>query len=366
MNHGDGSERTNPRVAILYPVPFGDNGIFGGGERYAFELAKALARRTPTRLVTFGPRASRETFDGLEVRIRRPLKYLSGHKSNPLAFGQLLDLQDVDVIHCVRWNTFVTDMAILYAKATGKKVFITDIGGGSSLTLTRLLPLGRLVDGFLLIAEQGGRQFEEFRSKWHIIHAGIDTDRFKPRADAMREGVLFVGRLLPHKGINYLIEAMDAHTPLTVVGRPYHPEYWRLLQELSAGKNVRFITDASDEELVRRYQSCAIKVFPSVYDTIYGHHTDLPELLGFTAMEAMSCAMPVIASDVGGLSEVLADGVTGFLIPPNDAPAIREKLRLLFGTPELLARLGEAGRQRILERFTWDAVARKCLDAYSQ
>jgi glycosyltransferase involved in cell wall biosynthesis len=159
---------------------------------------------------------------------------------------------------------------------------------------------------------------------------------------------------------------MDQQTPLTVVGRPYHSEYWQLLQHLSVGKNIKFITEASDEDLIRNYQSCAIKVFPSVYDTVYGDHTDLPEYLGFTAMEAMSCEMPVIASDVGAMSEVVADGITGFLVPPNNPSAIREKLRLLLGAPKLRSRLGEAGRDRILEHFTWHAVAAKCLNAYSQ
>ncbi len=68
----------------------------------------------------------------------------------------------------------------------------------------------------------------------------------------------------PIKGVNYLIEAIGADVPLTVVGRPYQEKYYELLQQLSIGKNVTFVTDASDEEVIRRYQSSAVMVFPSV------------------------------------------------------------------------------------------------------
>jgi glycosyltransferase involved in cell wall biosynthesis len=355
-----------PRVAIVYPIPFGDEGIFGGGERYALELAKALAKRTPTRFITFSSRPRRETIDGLEIQVYRPLKYMRDQKTNPLSLGFLRGLFDVDVVHCVFWNSLMIDFANIFAQVTGKKIFVTDVGGGGNITLLNWLPLAKWVDGYLLIAEQGGKQFESFRSKWHIIYAGINTERYQPDPVAKREGIGFVGRLLPHKGVNYLIEAIDADMPLTIVGRPYHEEYFQLLKQLSVGKKVTFITDASDEDVVKCYQTSAVNVFSSVNDTIYGDHTDLPELLGFTAMEAMACGTPVIVTNVGGMSEVVVDGVTGYLVPPNDPAAIRAKLRLLIENPSLARQLGEAARHRILERFTWDRVAERCLDAYSQ
>jgi D-inositol-3-phosphate glycosyltransferase len=80
----------------------------------------------------------------------------------------------------------------------------------------------------------------------------------------------------------------------------------------------------------------------------------------------MACGTPVIVTNVGGMSEVVVDGVTGYLVPPNDPAAIRAKLRLLIENPSLARQLGEAARHRILERFTWDRVAERCLDAYSQ
>jgi glycosyltransferase involved in cell wall biosynthesis len=364
-SHQISTKGDRPKVAVVYPIAFGEGGIFGGGERYAIELAKALAQKTPTRFITFGDQPRREMIDDLDIRICKPMTHLHGQRTNPVSFGFLKHLVDADVIHCTFWNSLMTDFAAVTGELLRKKVFVTDVGGGGSISLQRWLPVNRTVDGFLLIAEQGGGAFKDYRSKWSTIYAGIDVERYKPDPEAKRRGVVFVGRLLPHKGINYLIEGIDHDVPLTIVGRPYHQQYFELLQSLAADKKVTFVTDASDEQVVRFYQSSEVMVFPSVNDTIYGDHTDLPELLGFTAMEAMACGTPVICSDVGAMSEVVIDCVTGHLIPPNDPAAIREKLRLLIGSPGLAAKFGEAGRQRILELFTWDRVAERCLAAYT-
>jgi glycosyltransferase involved in cell wall biosynthesis len=364
MGLSDRSGR-RPRVAVVYPILFGDDGIYGGGERYALELARALARRVPARLITFAAQAARRHEDGLEIRVYRPLGHVQGARFNPLSLGFTAALRDVDVVHCLSWNTLVTDLALLAAGALGKRAFVTDVGGGAGVTLVRWLPIARLVDGFLLIAPQGGEPFERFRSRWHIIYAGIDVERYRPDLARPRGGVLFVGRLVPHKGINYLIEAVEPGVPLRIVGRPYDPEYFRLLQRLAAGKDVTFVTDAADEAVVREYQGCAVAVLPSVNTNVYGDTTALPELLGFAAMEAMSSGAPVIASDVGGLAEVVVDGVTGFLVPPNDPQVLRARLRQLLADPALATRMGAAARQRIVERFTWDEVANRCLAAYA-
>jgi glycosyltransferase involved in cell wall biosynthesis len=358
--------RSTPRVAVVYPAPFGAEGFFGGGERYALELASALARRVPTRLVTFAARERRERIGDLEICVHRPLRYVRGARFNPLSFGFLRDLADVDVVHCASWNTLVSDFAVLWGKLTGKRVYVTDVGGGASFTLAGWLGLGRLVNGFLLIAPQGGHSFERWRSRWSVILAGIDTQRFAPRAEVPREGVLFVGRLVPHKGVDVLIQAVDAGVPLRIVGRPYDHGYYELLRGLARGKRVVFITDASDDQIVSYYQSAAIAVLPSVTRTVYGERAPLPELLGFALLEAMSCGAAVVCTDVGALAEVVVDGECGYVVPPGDIAALRDRLQRLLQQPALAARLGGAARRRIEDRFTWERVAQRCLQAYAQ
>lgn len=356
---------TRPRVAVVYPIPFGHQGLFGGGERYALELARALAPRVPTRLVNFANAPRRFTESGLETRTFQPIRYVGG-RNNPLSLRFLTALRDVDVIHCTSWNTLPTDFAILFARAFGKKVFVTDVGGGAGRTLTRRLRLARRVDGFLIIAAAGIGQLHPYRDRTRIIYAGIDTNRYKPDPLAQRSGALFVGRLLPHKGIDTLIEAVSPETPLRIVGHPYHAEYFRDLQRLALGKNVSFITDASDDEVLRYYQTSAVSVLPSVHKNVYGGYTQLPELLGFAAMEAMACATPVVCTRVGGLHELVEEGVSGFLVPPNNPQLLGQRLRLLLHNPEQAANIGAAAQRRIEQEFTWDRVAERCLTAYAR
>jgi len=355
----------SPRVAVVYPIPFGEKGIFGGGERYAFELARALARRTPTRFVSFGSEARRTDEGPLEISIHRTLRHIRKERINPFNLTFLADLKSADVIHCGVWNTLATDLSVLLAKVTGRKVFVTDVGGGASFTLVRWLPIERWVNRFLFIAEQGSGHLLNRRDRWSILYAGIDIDRFRPADGARREGVLFVGRLLPHKGVDVLIQAVDPGVPLRIVGRRYHDEYFALLQRLAEGKDVTFVTDATDDQIVDFYRTAAVSVLPSVNRTVYGDYTPLPELLGFTAMEAMACGTPVVVSRVGGMSEVVDDGVTGYLVPPSDPEKLRDRLRLLLGDPELARRMGGAARRRIEDLFTWDRVAQRCLEAYA-
>jgi alpha-maltose-1-phosphate synthase len=358
--------RHPPRIAVLYPIPFGPGGIFGGGERYAVQLARTLARKVPTRLVTFGEKPARERVGELEVVTHRAWAYPRGERMNPLSLGFLRSLWSADVIHCTAWNTLCTDLATLFGHLRGKRVCVTDVGGGASLTLGGKLPLLRWIHRFLLIAPQGGAQFAAYRDRWSLIYAGIDTERYSPPAVADRRGVLFVGRLLPHKGIDVLVRAVPAGTPLTVVGRPYQPEYYQHLQELARGKDVTFVTAASDEEIIAFYRAAAVAVLPSVERTLYGDFSPLPELLGFTAMEAMSCGAAVIVTRVGGLPELMRDGETGYLVEPGNVAELEERIARLLADPALAARLGAAARRRIVEHFTWDSVAERCLEAYAQ
>jgi alpha-maltose-1-phosphate synthase len=101
-----------------------------------------------------------------------------------------------------------------------------------------------------------------------------------------------------------------------------------------------------------------------VEQTCYGRTVRVSELLGLVALEAMASGTPVIASRVGGLAEVVQDGQTGFLVPPGDVSALRERLDQVLRDPTLAQRLGDNARALVLERFTWSQVAQRCLAAY--
>ena len=120
----------------------------------------------------------------------------------------------------------------------------------------------------------------------------------------------------------------------------------------------------SDAELVAEYRRAACVVLPSVYRDRDGGETRVPELLGQTLLEAMACGTPVVCTRVASLPEVVDDGITGIIVPPNDPAALGAAIRWLRDHPAEAVRLGAAGRARVLDRFTWDRVVRQCLAIY--
>ena len=89
-------------------------------------------------------------------------------------------------------------------------------------------------------------------------------------------------------------------------------------------------------------------------------------LLGLVALEAMAGGTPVIASRLGGLPEIVEDGVTGYLVPPGDVSALRDRLTQLLADPAAVAQLGSNGRKAMVAELTWDRCAERCLAAYRE
>jgi glycosyltransferase involved in cell wall biosynthesis len=231
-----------------------------------------------------------------------------------------------------------------------------------------LLP--RLFDAFLTVSAYSARELNAPPERTRVIYGGADPVRYAPDAAVSRSGVLFVGRMTPHKGIDRLIQALPPGARLDLVGSTGHdprlPErdYPLLLRRLAVGRDVRFLGSVSDADLPALYRSAAVLVLPSVEHTIYGRHIRVSELLGLAVLEAMASGTPVVASRVGGVAEIVEDGVTGFLVGPGDTAGLRDRLAQLLGDPALAIRLGQAARQAVLDRFTWQKVAERCLEVY--
>jgi glycosyltransferase involved in cell wall biosynthesis len=184
--------------------------------------------------------------------------------------------------------------------------------------------------------------------------------------------VLFVGRLTPHTGVDRLLRALPPAAELFIVGTGGHdpepPEsgYEAMLHELADAHSgrVHFFGAVGDDQLRDLYRDAAVLVLPSVDVTCYGKPVRISELLGLSVLEAMACGTPVVASRLGGLKEVVRHGETGFLVDPDVAASLRHHLELMLNNPRRARELGENARQLAVEQFTWDACARRCLDAY--
>ena len=208
-----------------------------------------------------------------------------------------------------------------------RRIFTTDLGGGG-WDLSAYVNTDRWYHGHLHISEYSRHVYGHADKPWaHVILGGVDTDRFSPDRSFPREGnVLFVGRLMPHKGVDTLVEAVPPDLPLEVLGKPYHADFLKVLQRAAEGKQVRFRHGCDDDALVRAYRKALCVVLPSVYRDRYGNESRVPELLGQALLEGMACGIPAVCTDVASMPEVVEDGVTGFVVPPNDPAALREKL----------------------------------------
>lgn len=357
------------KLLHVSPTWFGDGSVIGGAERYTLELARACARLTPTTLLSFAPRGMRRREGSLDVRL---LRNLPGRRTrltgNPLHPALYAEVARADVVHCHQPDTFATNAAILAGAALRRPVFVSDLGGGHMYAPSLKLPVLPRATGLLLLSAYSRTLWQE-APRWRrparmdVIYGGVDTSRFTPGPEVVPGQVLYAGRVMRHKGVEHAIAAVEPDMRLIVAGRAYDPPYVTMLQQM-APPNVEFRHDVADEALITLLGSSVATVVPSVYRTWGGGETRIPELLGLVALESMACGTPVIVSDVASLPELVEDGVTGFVVPPNDPAAIRRALRILLDDPARRAAMGRAARLSVERRFTWDAVARRCLEAY--
>jgi starch synthase len=91
----------------------------------------------------------------------------------------------------------------------------------------------------------------------------------------------------------------------------------------------------------------------------------VPELLGQTLLEGMACGAPALCTDVASLPEVVENGVTGLVVPPNDPAALRQAIGWMLAHPQERLAMGARGRERVTNRFTWPAVVDRCLEVYA-
>lgn len=357
---------TEPRVLHLVPALFGaDDGVVGGAERYAYELARHMADEVPTSLVTFGQRAREEQVGQLRVRVIGNAWHVRGQPMNPLAFGILEEVRRANVVHCHQQHVAASSVAAITARLLRRRVVCTDLGGGG-WDISSYVSTDRLFDAHLHISEYSRRiAGHAERPSASVILGGIDTVRFV--ADGARSrtaGVLFVGRILPHKGIDVLLRALPGHVPARIVGPAPDARYLADLQALARGKQVMFDHDVDDAALVEAYRNAQCIVLPSVYDDMYGGHTDVPELLGQTLLEGMACGAPGVCTAVASLPEIVRDGLTGYVVPPNDPESLARALVCLVDNQDRARQMGAAAATDVTARFRWPAVVDRCLRIY--
>src|SRR5262249_51416971 len=200
-----------------------------------------------------------------------------------------------------------------------------------------------------------------------LIHNGVDPERYRrtpDRSALSRRGIrepyiLFIGRISEQKGIFDLLRAAD-HFPdhvqlILCAGSPDTPEIAAQLgRAVREHPRIRWIDEMVPvSDVVQLYSHAAVFVCPSIY-----------EPFGVINLEAMSCGTRVVATAVGGITEVVADGETGLLVPPGRPDELARAIVTLLDDPQRARSMGVAGRHRVLTHFSWDRIAERTIEVY--
>lgn len=199
-----------------------------------------------------------------------------------------------------------------------------------------------------------------------VAYNGIDLEDFAklPPRKYAAPTLLFVGGLEPRKGLDYLVRAMPMiaglvpDVKLIVVaksgfrGTDQVSTFQSLARELGVSNRILFRESVDQQTLLSFYSECDVVVLPS-----------RNEGWGLSLMEAMACGKPVVATRVGGIPELVRDGVDGLLVEPGDLDQLASAVVRLLTNPEVRRKMALAGRERVKE-YSWDDTARKVLAAY--
>ena len=207
------------------------------------------------------------------------------------------------------------------------------------------------------------KEFQVEQNKIAIILNGIDVEKFVPNEKGVNEGYRLITTAsadIPLKGLKYLIKALPGivenfpDTSLDVIGKsPTDSKIRQLIEELGLEEKIQFHSGISAEEIVNLYHVSTVAVIPSLY-----------EGFGFGAGEAMSCGVPLISTQSGGLRDVVED--CALKIQPESVRDIQEAVIQLFQNPTQRRELSEKGRKRIEEHFDWKIAAQSYLEVFNK
>lgn len=209
------------------------------------------------------------------------------------------------------------------------------------------------------------------RSRIQVVPNGVDVEKFKPinPTDAKKQfdlgnepTVLFVGSLVPRKGLPYLVEAakkivkQQANTRFVIVGSgPLKSQLDQSLKVSGLARNFTFIGSLKDDQLPAINNAADVFVLPSIQ-----------EGQGIVLLEAQACGKPVVAFGVGGVKEAVRESETGFLLELGDTVGLADRILELISSEALRQKMGDAGRRFVSENYTWDLCAQRMLGIYKE
>lgn len=397
-------------IISIYTNEFPPN-IYGGAGVHVDFLTQELARLAHVEVRCFGDQNVQE--DQLRVKgvgpsLNNPKDTANEHFKMFQNLSRNVEMAQInmnaDIVHCHTWYTHLAGVfsrellqvplvLTTHSLETHRPWKVEQLGNGYFLSRWIEHHAYNTADGVIAVSEQMKTDVVEAYgidpAKVRVIHNGIDPNFYQPTFDnalLLSFGinpdmpfVLFVGRITRQKGISNLIEAarfINKNCQIVLcAGAPDTPEIAAeteaLITALKAEReHVILISEMLPRDKVKvLYSHATVFVCPSLY-----------EPFGIINLEAMSCETPVVGSAVGGIPEIIVEGKTGYLVPLESESrtdfnpknplqfqkALAEKVNVLLDNPDLAKEMGKAGRKRVLEKFSWESIARTTLDFYSE
>jgi starch synthase len=381
--------------------------VYGGAGVHVEYLARELARLVDVTVHSFG--ADRDPTDGPPVVAYRPWEALApgaphvdALRAMSVDLAMAAGVESAALVHSHTWYAQLGGHLAKLVYAIPHVVTVhsleplrpwkaEQLGGGYQLSSFCERTAVEGADAVIAVSAEMRRDvLRAYPSldadRVHTITNGIDADEYRPDpgtdvlercgVDPSRPSVVFVGRITRQKGVPHLLAAaahLDSAAQLVLcAGAPDTPQ---VASEVEAGvERARRSIDVvwidkmlEKREVMQLLSHATVFVCPSVY-----------EPLGIVNLEAMACETAVVATATGGIPEVVEDGVTGLLAPieprvdgtgePDDAERfahdLAERVNTLLADPSRAAQMGKAGRRRVLEHFSWTAVAEETVALY--
>jgi len=366
------------RICMIVSTPFPPEEGIG---YYVYNLSKTLMKRghVVTIITRGGLTTETDSFEGIRI-IRAPFVpiypfhvHLHGFFVNRILKAHE---SDFDIVHihtplspAVDTSLLVVSTVHTSVKEDARHIEVVDAKSFCTKLLTKYVSVPVVAktiatsESVTTVASSVARELGEHYACDHalVVGNGVDEHLFEPGSGKSAEKyILFIGRLSYRKGLFDLLECAEVvcqryDVRFILVGKGELEQKIRaIIEKEGLQDSIILVGHQNREELVKLYQRATIFVLPS-------HYEGLPTVL----LEAMSCGLPVVATNVSGCPGVVSDGENGILVPPHSPNEIATALSCLLDDEELRVKLGESARRTIEDGYTWDKIAAKIEACYN-
>jgi glycosyltransferase involved in cell wall biosynthesis len=349
---------------VVWPLPREGSAAMRG--RTLGFLLRSSAAMPPANLlaVTDWYQAARVERVAADLIRREKVDLVHSHFAWPDGLGGSLatSVTNVPLVACLRGSDVLVDPSIDYG-SRGREFYDRNLRGLLRRADRTLYFSDFMREKAIELGADAGRT-TILRKAVDLSHFGVVEDRAAAR-DALGLGrramILTVGGLIPRKGIDLILNALaplrnDFDFSFVICGDgPERDNLQALANRLSLADRTHFAGRVSREEIPRFFAACEIFVLASVL-----------EAAGNVLFEAMASARPIVCTAAGGPAEYVRDGVSGFVVPVGDAPAMTDRLHVLLQDPALRDRLGREGRRLALDEYAYPRLVKDIVSVYDR